>query len=78
MHLSLNFPSANVEGNNIVIHSVYQIEANQLFREAFGGYPVKISIKSVMNRQLQCFHIILTVNKVNFVKLVPEGTISSG
>lgn len=61
-----------------MIHSVYQIEANQLFREAFGGYPVKISIKSVMNRQLQYFHIVLTVHEVNFIKLVPEGTLSSG
>lgn len=36
MYLSLNLPAASVEGNNIVIHSVYKIEANQMFREAFG------------------------------------------
>lgn len=36
MYLSLSFLAASVEGNNIMIHNVYKIEANWLFREAFG------------------------------------------
>lgn len=52
MYLSLKFLDTGMEGNKIVIHNVYKIEANQLFREAFEWYPVEISVKSVMNRNI--------------------------
>lgn len=69
MYLSLNFLGASVEGNNSMIHSVYKIEANQLFREASGCCPIKISVCDEQTCR-QSFYIVLTVNKISFIKLV--------
>lgn len=37
-------------------------------------------LNKVQNEQiyLQSFYVVFTINKVNFIKLVPEGTLNSG